>query len=151
MVEKRKGQMDALNALKGGSSMSELELVRPGAEKPERVSVLAADGIQARVKYEDPAFVYELRIPYTADKKFPFSIGAHSGTVIGVGLETPDLGGSSGSGGGSPGATGGGRGRGGRGGGASTGSEPDRIQEQAEPLNDWMRVQLLSPDSVRTK
>ncbi len=135
--------------------MSDLEILGPGSNDRRRMQIASAVGIQARVRFEDPSFVYELRVPYGSDAGLPLSIRAASGTQIGVGLETPDIDSPSSSfSSSSGGAGGGGRGgRGGRGGGGSgsSGSESERPQQTIEPLRDWMVVQLVSPDSVKTK
>ncbi len=142
---------DPAGAFKGGESMSELEIVGSESDSPHRMQIMAAGGIQAKVKYEESSFVYELRVPYMSNERFPFSVRAKSGAQIGVGLETPDADNSSGGSGGASAGGGGGRGRGGRAGGSSVGSDPDRVQVSMEPLKDWMKVQLTSPDSVRVK
>ncbi len=146
----RQSESDPFSATRGNSPMSQLELLRPGQDDARRLPVSVAQGIQARVSYTDAGFVYELRIPYASDAHFPYSLCARPGALIGVGLETPDVGGSL-AGSSATSGGGGGRGRGGRGGGSSGGSEPERTQAPPEPLKDWMKVQLFSPDSLRTK
>lgn len=144
-------QTDPLSALKGNTALSELEILGSVNDNRRAMPIAAAGGIQARINYSESSLVYELRVPYTTGERFPFSIQARSGSLIGVGLETPDMGSTAGGTGGTSGGTGGGRGRGGRGGTSSMGSEPERTQASVEPLNDWMKVQLMSPDSLRVK
>jgi len=147
----RQAESDPFSPMGGNSPMSQLEVLRPGQDDVRRLQIASAQGIQARVSYTETGFVYELRIPYASAERFPYSLRARPGSVIGVGLETPDVGGSQASSGAAPGGGGGGRGRGGRGGGSSGGSETQGTQAPVEPLKDWMKVQLFSPDSLRTK
>ncbi len=144
---------DVKDAFRVSASMSELEILGASKDDTHRMSVLAAGDIQVRAKVDPSSFSYELRVPYAADDRIPFSIRAKSGSLIGVGLTTPptETGDGSLSGGASAPSGGGGRGRGGRGGGSSMGSEPDRLRQTVEPLRDWMTVQLISPDSVKAK
>jgi hypothetical protein len=149
-------QREAMPADMGRSAglIRELEILGPGKENHQRMAILAAGGIDAKVSFSPGSFVYELKVPFPDNNRYPFSIRAQSGTSIGLGLETPEISDRpdfQGAEGGGVGATGGGRrGSGGRGQGPS-GSDPERMREMMEPLKVWMKVQLAGVSALNTK
>ncbi len=135
------------------ASLSELEVLGPGSDEQHRFPVTATEGLQARFNLGNTSITYELKVPYTEGAGFPYSVKSKRGAPIGIGLETPrEYAAPDQSSGGGQGS-GGGRGRGGRGGssGGTTDSDARRTQESAGPIKQWMKVQLVSPDSVRAK
>jgi hypothetical protein len=106
-------------------------------------------GIEAAAGADENKLVLEFRVPVTNDGQYGYGIGTIAGSVIGLGLETPeiDLGDMSeqmradggGRGGGGRGGLGGG-GKGGRGGGMRPpgGERP----EVPDPIKVWTAVEL---------
>jgi uncharacterized membrane protein YgcG len=144
--------------LQANAPLTDLEILGPGKEDRHKMPIMATGGIQAKAIFAAGSFVYELKVPFPDDSRFPFSIRSKAGTKIGVGLETPDFesqggeqGGFGGGGGGGRGGGGGGRGGRGGGGGGSMGSNPERVSGAASPLKVWLSVQLASPDSATSK
>ena len=112
----------------------------------QRMSILAAGGIEPRIHRQRDTLVYELRVPLTPDATHPFGIGAHRGAVIGLGAVTPDISVAPDisvdrpEGEGEPeGGFGGRRSGGGRGAG---GARPDAAVYRAGEVSIWMKVRL---------
>ena len=124
-----------------------------------------AGGIEAKYKIANGVLVYELKVPLSNKSSSPFTIGAKSGTLIGVGAETSNTksspkpsegvsegggggrGEGMGGGGGYGGGGGGGRGRRGGGGGGGRSSSG----AQGEPFTMWAKVQLAVRDTSTTQ
>ncbi len=147
-------------------SLGEIELVLPNEEKPLRIAVSEAGGIEVKVGIDPDRLVYELKVPLRGEDKHPFAIEMDAAKeTVGVGFETVkvefgelrkrarDMGrppvGRGGRGGGRGGLGGG---RGGRSGGGF---------ERPEQFKLWAKVSLgsegedttawLQPDSVFVK
>ena len=138
--------------VRSNSPFAELEILGPGNDDRRRMSIVAAGGLQAKINPGEGSFVYELRVPYKDESRFPFSIKSTPGSFLGVGIETSSLETPGGTRGGSSAGSGGGRGRGGRGGGGggNSGGSDQGAGGMGGPIKDWIKVQLISPDSVRT-
>jgi len=130
-------------------SIKELEIIRPESSGTRRMALGQANNedIYVQLSAARGGFVYELRIPLSADSSSPIAIGTQAGRLIGIGLETPEIdmskmrersGGGRPSGGAPPGGMGGGGGRM-PGGGMPGGG---RGFERPEPLKVWAKVQL---------
>jgi hypothetical protein len=134
-----------------------------GPEKNDRenISLDEARGIQAKIGESAGVLVYELKLPLHKTGKDSYGPGAEPGTIVGVGLETPEFqppagrstgggegGGRRGPGGGGWGGMGGhggyggyGGGHGGMGGGGERGGGRGSF-ERPKPLKAWTTVQL---------
>ncbi len=71
-------------------SLADLEIFGPGGSK-KRIPVEEAKGIEIKARNETGLFVYELKVPLKPDEEHPYAIGARAGSVIGVGLEIPEI------------------------------------------------------------
>jgi hypothetical protein len=132
-----------------------LELLGPGKDDRRSLMLDHAPGIEVRVGRVEGSVVYELKVPLQIDDGHPYAIGARAGATIGVGLETPEIEKTEGTGGFSmPGMggrpPGGGTGGGGMGGGPPMGGGggsrggPEGFKP-AKPIKAWATVQLASP------
>ena len=131
----------------------DLEIIGPGEGGRHKMTILETGGIEVKLENSSGVLVYEIKVPLSEIGSHPFTIGAKTGSIIGVGLETagsrdrqgsPDeaTGERSGrSGGLRGGGGGGGRRRGGGGSERSGGGQP-------EPLKVWARVQLAEKGSA---
>lgn len=151
--EDLRGAMPA-DQSRNASLLRELEILGPGKEDHQRMAIMAAGGIDAKVSFSPGSFVYELKVPFLDNDRYPFSIRAQSGASLGLGLETPEISDrpdfQGGEGGGVGAAGGGRRGSSGRGQGP-TGPDPERMREMMEPLKIWMKVQLAGVGAVKTQ
>jgi hypothetical protein len=146
--------------------VDDLEIEGPGKDDHHPMTFAEAPGIEAKYKIANGVLVYEMKVPLSDKSTSPFTIGAKSGTVIGVGAETSNakstpkpsedvsggggrggMGGEGGYGGGGYG--GGGRGR--RGGGEGGGGRRSSSGNQGEPFSTWAKVQLAVFDTTTTK
>jgi len=142
----------------------EMEVFSPSEQVWRRVGLKEIQGIEAAASRGTGPLVLEFRVPLAKTGPFGYGIGAASGALIGVGLETPEIdmealrgnmpppdgGGGAGpgrrppSGGGMGGGPGGGMG-GGPGGGMGGGQGPPDGGERPsapDPIKIWTRVQL---------
>ena len=145
----------------------DLEIEGPGKDDHHPMTFAEAGGIEAKYKIANGVLVYELKVPLSDKSSSPFTIGAKSGALIGVGAETSNNksspkpsesaseGGSGGRGGGMGGEGGGGYGGGsggyggGRGhrGGGGGGGRSSSGGGQGEPFTMWAKVQLAVHDT----
>ena len=133
-------------------SLREIEILGPDKDDRRRLNVAGVTGIEIRLRISNEMLVYEAKVPLIQSDQHPFAIGAESGELIGVGLETAKfdrkamrerMAGGPG-GGRRPGGGMGGGGRGGMGGGRRGGGRP-QIPEQ---FKVWASVQLASENSA---
>jgi uncharacterized membrane protein YgcG len=150
------------SAMQKDLPVDDLEIEGPGKDDHHPMTFAEAGGIEAKCKIANGVLVYELKVPLSEKSTSPFTIGAKSGTLIGVGAETsnnkstpkPPEGVSEGGGGRGEGMGGGGYGGGGgrghRGGG---GGSRDRSSSgsQGEPFTMWAKVQLAVRDTSTTQ
>ena len=142
----------------------DLEIEGPGKDDHHPMTFAEAGGIEAKYKVANGVLVYELKVPISEKSTSPFTVGAKSGTVIGVGAETSNTknppkssegisGGGGGRGEGMGGEGGGGYGGGGgrrhRGSGEGGGKPPSG--GQGEPFTMWAKVQLAVRDTSTTR
>ncbi len=129
-------------------SLREIEILGPDKDDRRRLSVAEVTGIEIRIRISNEMLVYETKVPLIQNDQHPYAIGAGSGQLIGVGLETAKfdreamrerMAGGPG-GGRRPGGGMGGGGRGGMGGGRRGSGRP-QIPEQ---FKLWASVQLAS-------
>ncbi|HTY11904.1 MAG TPA: hypothetical protein VMF88_12630 [Bacteroidota bacterium] len=144
----------------------DLEIEGPGKDDHHPMTFAEAGGIEAKYKIANGVLVYEMKVPLSDRSTSPFTVGAKSGAVIGVGAETSNakssprptegvaesggrggMGGEGGYGGGGYG--GGGRGR--RGGGGGGGGRRSSSENQGEPFSTWAKVQLAVFDTSAAK
>lgn len=125
-----------------------------GPKKDDAHSFVAdkAPGLSVRVGQVEGALVYELKVPLAGNDEHPYAVEAKSGSVVGIGLETPkperpsrEGGGLGGFGGGGSGGMGG-RGGMGRGGGMGRrgGMERGEASEPPKPLKTWATIHLAA-------
>ncbi len=133
-------------------SLRDLEIFMPGEDKPVRMAVTDATGIEVNVSDSYEQLVYEIKVPLHKSDIHPYAIAAKTDKPIGIGFETAQIDrgkmrekmGRGGMGGGRPsGGIGGGRGgfgggRGGRGGGL--GGRP----QMPKQFKLWTKVRLSS-------
>ncbi len=148
------------------------ELLGPEKDQVRTLMLDASPSILARIGHAEGMMVYELAVPLAVSPDTPEGLGVRPGTIVGIGLETPerkaDAGSYGGRGGGGMGGAGGGyggggsrggggygggggRGGGGYGGGGtggrggSMGGPGGSFGQQAKPLKAWTTVQLATP------
>ncbi len=131
----------------------------PGKNDRNDVSFEEAPGIQAKVGESTGVLVYELRVPLAKGEGQPYAVGAKADSIVGVGLETPEMERPAerpmGGGGGGRGGFGGFGGRGGYGGGGggyggrSGGYGRSAGGEMAKPMKVWTTVQLADASPAR--
>ncbi len=129
-----------------------LEVYGPVKDDAHTFVLDAAPGIAVKVGQVEGYLVYELKVPLARTSETPYAIEASAGSVIGLGLETPEIerpqrmegvGGRGGGMGGRGGGMGGrGGGMGGRGGGM--GDRRSGGFEVPKPLKVWATVQLAA-------
>ena len=147
--------------------VDDLEIEGPGKDDHHPMTFAEAGGIEAKYKITNGVLVYEMKVPLSDKSTSPFTVGAKTGAVIGVGAETSNaknsprppegvaeggggrggMGGEGGYGGGGYG--GGGRGR--RGGGEGGGGRRSSQGNQGEPFSTWAKVQLAVFDTSTAK
>jgi hypothetical protein len=122
-----------------------------------RTGVRDVGGIEAAAIADENKLVLEFKVPVTNDGQYGYGIGAYAGSVIGLGIETPEIDfeemreqmrtAKGGRGGGGRGGWGGGGG--GRGGGAPGGTRPSGGQrpERPDPIKVWTTVHLAGGDA----
>jgi hypothetical protein len=144
-------------------SQRELEIIGPEKEARERMPLMLAQGIKAKLGNDEGFLVYELSVPLRKSADHPYAIGINGRQAVGIGFETTEL---------NPemmkeqfgGMGGGGRGRGGpptggggrpAGGGRPPGGGPPGMGppggERPEPLELWTRVQLAPGNTPAAK
>ena len=140
------------------AALDELEILQGGQKEPLRISVDNMKGIEVSLNRASGLLIYEAKVPLLNSQDYPFSIGIHDGSLIGVGLEVPKMdmnqrpggmGGRSGMVG--RGGTGGGMGgRGGMGGGTGgPGGAGRPMANTQQAIKIWATVQLA--DITETK
>ena len=135
-------------------SLSQAEVLGPGKDDRHPLQLDAQQAIQAKIGRADAMMVYELAVPLAKNVDVPLGLGLAPGSVIGIGIETPERP-SVGGPGGEPGGVGGGMGgrgggmggrgggMGGRGGGmGGPGGEGGRGRELQKPIKAWTTVRL---------
>ncbi len=126
-------------------SLTELEIIRPGKDKPHRIPVKEVKGIEVKINLSGGMVVYELKVPLRSGEQFPYAIGTQPGDAIGLGLEIPKFDPRAmrgGMGGRRPGGGMGGM-RGGRGGMGMGGRRP----QMPRGLDVWVSLQLAAAEN----
>jgi hypothetical protein len=135
-------------------SLHEAKLLGPGKDDRHPLQLEAQHPIQAKIGRAEAMMVYELAVPLAKNAELPVGLGAGPGSVIGIGIETPQRpsvrgpGGEPGGFGGGMGGRGGGMGgrggsMGGRGGGmGGPGGERGRGGELQKLIKAWTTVRL---------
>jgi len=128
---------------------AELDIYVSGEGQHQRMSKLAAGGIDARLRRSRDTLYYELVVPLAESGSHLFALGVKPGTAIGIGAETGlersreiqprEEGSRGGTPEGRPGGRGGRGGGMGRGGGRARG---ENVGTRPDPLSVWMKVQL---------
>jgi hypothetical protein len=144
-------------------SQRELEIIGPGKEERERIHLMQAHGINAKLGTNQEFLVYELKVPLRGSADHPYAIGMKDGQAVGIGFETAELNremmkeqfGGMGRGGGGRGGppTGGGEMPPG-GGGPPSGGPPGMGSPgggRPESLKLWTRVQLAPGNTSTAK
>lgn len=141
-------------------SQRELEIMGPAEKDRERVLLMQAQGIKAKLGNNRQGFlVYELKVPLRRSADHPYAIGIGDNGTIGVGFETTEInlekmreqmGGMGGPPGGGGGMPPGGEGMGGPPGGGRPGMGPPG-GEQPQALKLWIRSQLATDKSSTAK
>jgi len=131
----REKTMEALQA-----SMTELEILGPGAKVLARMKTEEAVGITVHLSNAGGVLVYELKVPLALGEDAPYALGVKAGDVIGIGFLASKL---------RMRGPGGMRGGGMRGGGrmpAQVGGMPSAGMGFRRPqaLKLWMKVRLAS-------
>ncbi len=125
-------------------SVKEMMVVGIGDQTWRRVGVAALDGIKASAVADESKIVLEFVVPVANAGSFGYGIGALPGSIIGLGLETPEIDRDKLA----DQMTGGGRGGkgGGMGGGRRGGMRPSGGQrpEMPDPIEVWAKVQLAT-------
>lgn len=75
--------------LKG--TLSELEILSSGREKGKRMLIDEARGIEVKFEAYSGMIVYECKIPFSKNDEHPYAVGAKTGDMIGIGIETPNI------------------------------------------------------------
>jgi hypothetical protein len=126
----------------------ELELFN-GEKEHQRMSILAAGGIEAGVRRRIDTLVCEFRVPLAPGAVHPFGIGAKPGTPLGLGIvttslnEAPDLPADRAEGEGEPEGGFGGRRSGGAGSRTRGAGRPEGA-DRTDQLNLWLKVHLAT-------
>jgi hypothetical protein len=130
-----------------------LEILGPGKNDRRSLVLEQVPGIHVKIGQAQGVVVYELSIPLQQAEDHPYAVGARPGTLIGIGLSTPEQERSVTPSGGQPRSGFGGiGGRGGMGGGM--GGSPSGMGKgeftPVKPVNTWIKVQLASsPEESR--
>jgi hypothetical protein len=136
--------------------VNRLEVLGPKKDDRRSLVLDMAPGISVTIGQPEGMLVYELSVPLERTQDHPYAIGTKPGSIIGVGLATPEQErvivpaerpGPSGSGGrGGFGGIGGGSMGGGTG-----GRPPDANRDAIKPLKPmkiWLKVQLAAPGAL---
>jgi hypothetical protein len=136
-------------------ALGSMEILGPGKDDRLRMVVAKSDAPKVRISSDEGTVTYQIKIPLIATGEFHVAIGSAPGSMIGIGLTTPELRGESGGaatrggsaggrgGRGGRGAGGGGR-RGGRGGGGGYGGQSGGSFEQPKAFKEWTTARLAS-------
>jgi hypothetical protein len=137
---------------------TEMEIIGPGENETNRMSISGGKGIQLYVSREDDKLIYEMKIALKQTVNAPYGINANTESAIGIGfvvnkIENPFSGGppGDGMGGGPPGdGMGGGPPGGGMGGGPPGGGQGrgPRQQPNQGAIDIWATLQLATPSAV---
>jgi hypothetical protein len=144
------------------ASSNDVDIFESGNNEPHRMSLMSTGGIEASTRMHKDTLTCFLKVPLLEGSRHPFAIGAHPGTVIGLGVESSppprvenrgeSMGSERGEGRGGQ-REGGGRGRGGFGrggrrpdgnGGRESGSSGD---SDAKPFSVWAQIHLAAATS----
>jgi len=136
------------------SLSDELDILGPADGEHHRMHMLEAKGVDVKMENREGTLIYSLKVPLMDNGGHAFAIGAKPGSVIGLGIETPEMSGVRNRGEGQESGGGGGRGRrgfGGRGdrgfgGGGGRGDQgsPDGARGAREPIKFWGKVTLAA-------
>ena len=152
--------------------MREADILGPGKDDRRHVLLDTEETLEAKVGWAEGMLVYELALPLDKTAQSPDGIGVRPGSVVGIGLETPErksegpggerggpggmggpgggMGGPGGGRGGGMGGMGGGMGGGGRHGGGMGGpgggmrGERGAFGERPKAIKAWTTVQLAT-------
>lgn len=72
-------------------SMRELEILRPGKDKKERMLIAKAKGINVRMDAASGMLVYEIKVPLIRSAQHPYAIGGKPGKTVGIGFVSPKI------------------------------------------------------------
>ncbi|MCX8010251.1 MAG: hypothetical protein N3A61_03805, partial [Ignavibacteria bacterium] len=72
-------------------NLTEAEILLDGASSGERFSVTDAKAIPIRIGRTLEKFVYELRVPLTANEEFAHTIWSNKNSPLGIGIETGEI------------------------------------------------------------
>jgi hypothetical protein len=136
--------------------VSRLEVLGPRKDDRRSLVLDMVPGISVTIGQPEGMLVYELSVPLERTQDHPYAIGTKPGSIIGVGLATPEQErvivpaespGRSGSGG-----RGGFGGIGGGSMGSGTGGRPPDANRDAikplKPMKIWLKVQLAAPSAL---
>jgi len=70
-------------------TLDELEILGPGDNDRQRLSVEDTEGLKAQVRNKTGLLIYELQIPLQSTGGNSYAVGTTAGALIGVGLEIP--------------------------------------------------------------
>jgi hypothetical protein len=71
--------------------MTEFEILGPGKDERTRMPITESVGINVSIRPSSGMLVYELKVPLQLTDEFPYAIGTHAGSAIGIRLETPKM------------------------------------------------------------
>jgi hypothetical protein len=141
--------------------MREADVLGPGKDDRRHVLLDTGETLEAKVGWAEGMLVYELALPLDKTAQSPDGIGVRPGSVVGIGLETPErksegpggerggpggMGGPGGGRGGGMGGMGGGGRHGGGMGGPGGGMRGERgaFGERPKAIRAWTTVQLAT-------
>jgi hypothetical protein len=136
--------------------LNRLEVLGPGKDDRRSLVLDQVPGVHAIVGQPEGSLVYELSIPLVRTSAHPYAIGSKPGSMIGLGLATPEpekgiipADGPARSGPGERGGMGGAGGMGGMRSGMGTSHAGTGRGESTplKPMKTWLRVQLASSAS----
>lgn len=135
-----------------GTISDELDILGPAEDEHHRMHMSETKGIDVKMENREGTLIYSLKVPLMDNGGHAFAIGAKPGSVIGLGIETPEMPGERNRGEGPQGGgrrgSGGGGGRGGRGfgggGGRGEGGSSDGARSGREPIKFWGKVTLAA-------
>jgi hypothetical protein len=138
-------------------ALSSMDVLGPAKDDRLRMVVEKTEVPKVRISSAEGTVTYQIKIPLAATGEYHFAIGSAPGSIIGIGLTTPESteqSGRSATGGGRGGGGGGGRGgmggrggggggrRGGGGGGGGNGGQSRGTFDQPKALKEWSTVRL---------